>query len=601
MTLWRDVGMVLTALAVVLALAESLRAIRRRGVTGAVWLGLLFLASAVYAATTLAEFLVADPATKVLCSKLSYLGIATAPPLWLTFAATYSRRCPGLPRWLATFLWLEAVVTIALVAVNERHHLIWASWRLVTDDPHAQMVYYYGRYAWFHITVSYLTMAAGSVCLILSALSEPPIHRRQAVLMLVGALTPLLSNVAYVLKLGPLPGFDFTAVAFTVSALLVRLGVTRHGLLDIVPVALDAVFANLSDAVLVIDPGGRLIDLNPAATELLRVPPEAVGSHLSAALASLPEVVAAIEQGHAETALTRAGRRVWLEVMASEMPGRGGAPTGRIVVLHDATERHQLAAERLALEGRLHRARHDQSLAVLAAGIAHDFNNILLSVLGNAELAGMGLPEDAPQRPLLKEIESAAMRASALTRKMQAYAGTGREQGTLMPSEQLLYRLRSDAEVLRVARPITWQVEYPLPLVEVDEVQLGHAVMELLQNAIDAVGSAGDITVHAASRHLAAAEPSGLPSGSLLPAGDYLALDIVDTGHGMDPESLSRAFEPFYSTRFVGRGLGLPAAMGIARSHHGGLRLSSVPGQGTTASLLLPAVPDGAAGHGSSE
>jgi CheY-like chemotaxis protein len=230
---------------------------------------------------------------------------------------------------------------------------------------------------------------------------------------------------------------------------------------------------------------------------------------------------------------------------------------------------------------------------VLAAGVAHDFNNLLASVLGSASLAQADLAPDAPVRQHLQRIELAARRGSDLTRQMLAYAGRGDTTPVDVDVNAVVEEMR---DLLGVTLPGRIELRYELtsdiPAIEVDPTQLRQVVMNLVINAAEAIGDAGGVvTVRTGIADVDVAELAELHHGLNAAPGPHFFLEIADSGCGMDPATASRIFDPFFSTKFAGRGLGLATVAGIVRRHRGALGLRSVPGAGTTFRVLLPCRP----------
>jgi PAS domain S-box-containing protein len=237
-----------------------------------------------------------------------------------------------------------------------------------------------------------------------------------------------------------------------------------------------------------------------------------------------------------------------------------------------------------------------ESTGLLAGGVAHDFNNLLTGVLGNATLLLEETPPGDARSELLEGIVNAAERAAHLTRQMLAYAGKG---SFLIERLNLFEQVQAIADLVRASIPkkITVRMEIPedLPLIEGDAGQLQQIVMNLLINAGEAIGDArtGTIDVAARSERLPDGAPDAFVPDKPRP-GLYVVLEVRDDGAGMNPEVASRIFDPFFSTKFTGRGLGLSAVLGIVRSYQGALTVSSEPGRGSTFRVYLP-VSDSAA------
>jgi signal transduction histidine kinase/CheY-like chemotaxis protein len=236
-------------------------------------------------------------------------------------------------------------------------------------------------------------------------------------------------------------------------------------------------------------------------------------------------------------------------------------------------------SERLKLESQLREAQKLESLGLLAGGLAHDFNNLLVGVLGNAALVLDELPPDSPLREQVEQIELAGQRAAGLTRQMLAYSGSGRLAIEPVEITPLVAEI-----VTLITAAISKQANLVLALdressttVRGDSGQLSQVVMNLITNAAESLpGGVGSVSVSTGVEETA--------------EGSFVAIEVADSGCGMDAETQARIFEPFYTTKFTGRGLGLAAVDGIVRSHGGRIDVRSAVGSGTTCRVLLPTV-----------
>jgi signal transduction histidine kinase/CheY-like chemotaxis protein len=265
---------------------------------------------------------------------------------------------------------------------------------------------------------------------------------------------------------------------------------------------------------------------------------------------------------------------------------------------HDLLIREQTA--RHAAEASEAESRHVQkleSIGILAGGIAHDFNNLLHVVLGNADIALNQLPSGAAARGPLEEVIRATLRAADLTRQLLAYSGKG---AFVIRHLDLSREVRDMATLLRTAISkqalLAWELTTDLPAVSADPTQVRQIVMNLITNASDALGDEpGTITLRTGVTHAEELTGDGYSQPRRGEAGDpatgaYVYLEISDTGTGMTVDTLNRIFDPFFSTKFTGRGLGLAAVMGIVHSHKGLIRIRTEPGQGTSFRVLFPPV-----------
>jgi len=259
----------------------------------------------------------------------------------------------------------------------------------------------------------------------------------------------------------------------------------------------------------------------------------------------------------------------------------------------DSTGRRNSEDQRLAFERRMQQTQKLESLGVLAGGIAHDFNNLLMVIIGNADLALSRSSAESPVREFIRNIDVAAQRASDLANQMLAYSGRGRFLIERINLSRLVEEMgHLLASVISKRAEVRYRLASDLPPVQADATQLRQVVMNLITNASDAIGDEeGVITVATGLVETGAAGAAAHSSGPPLPPGSYVFLAVTDTGKGMDQATQALIFDPFYTTKQTGRGLGLASVLGIVRGHQGEIRVSSTPGQGTSFTVLLPAAP----------
>ncbi len=257
----------------------------------------------------------------------------------------------------------------------------------------------------------------------------------------------------------------------------------------------------------------------------------------------------------------------------------------------DITETRSAAKEREELEARMRQAQKLESLGILAGGIAHDFNNMLAAILGNADLALLDIPKSSPLRPMLEDIDTTAHRAGELCKQMLAYSGKGRfvvKSLDLSEAVQEIGRML-EASISKKAE-LRFHLDGGLPPIEADASQIRQVIMNLIINASEAIGDKGGLI--SVSTSLVECDSFYLLQAQLhedLREGDYVCLEVFDTGCGMDRATIDRIFDPFFTTKFTGRGLGLAAVIGIVRGHKGAIKAYSEPGTGTTFKVLFPA------------
>jgi two-component system, cell cycle sensor histidine kinase and response regulator CckA len=262
-------------------------------------------------------------------------------------------------------------------------------------------------------------------------------------------------------------------------------------------------------------------------------------------------------------------------------PYRKGDFVGAVGIAIDITSLH-------VLERRMVDAQRAESLGVLAGGLAHDFNNLLVAIIGNADLGLRDVRPGMAGHASLENIRTAGLQAAELTDQLLAYAGRGGVTTTSVAPRSLV------EELLKIASPtfprnVTVDVDIPDGLaMRGDPAQVRQVVLNLIGNAREALGARGGRITVAARSVRCSGEPDA--DDVVTPAaGDYLELAFTDNGPGIDRETRRRIFEPFFTTKSSGHGLGLAAVVGIVRTHGGGLRLVSEPGEGARFEVLWQA------------
>jgi len=333
----------------------------------------------------------------------------------------------------------------------------------------------------------------------------------------------------------------------------------------------------------------RIVYANPAVSELAGIPvAEFIGMTSEEARTHIlppdrPIVVGdAVEAGEAVAGtigpVTYRVLRPDGSVRFAEQRARSIQHLGRpamLVTLLDVTER-------VKAEDEVRNSQRLESLGLVAGGIAHDFNNLLTAVFGQVELARGHLDPETPAAQELEVALSALARSRDLTRQLLTFSTGGAPVRKILSVAKLLedaVRLGLGGSSLRSYI----EVSPELPSIEADEGQMSQILNNLLVNARQATPGAGEVFIRAGKRQLARGEAPPLPAGA------YVQISIRDTGHGIPAHLLAKVFDPFFTTRSTGTGLGLTTSYSMARRHGGLLSIASRVGDGTTLTLLLPA------------
>jgi PAS domain S-box-containing protein len=350
-------------------------------------------------------------------------------------------------------------------------------------------------------------------------------------------------------------------------------------------------------AIFMLDTQGRVTNWNPGAQRIKGFrPEEIIGQHFSRFYteeereAGVPDraLQTAVAEGRCEMEgwrVRKDGGRFWAHVVIDPIRGDTGDVVGFAKITRDITERKQAQAALDEARQALFQTQKLHAIGRLTGGVAHDFNNLLMAVIGSLELLRKRLPPDQRAAALLENAVQGARRGAALTQRMLAFARRqdlkleGVELPTLVDGMRGLLQSSVGPAVELVTR-----FAEPLPPVLTDANQLEAALLNLAVNARDAMADGGRLTIEAQATSVGPDTDTGLP------AGDYVRLAVIDTGSGMDEETLAHATEPFFTTKGVGKGTGLGLSMvhGLAEQSGGRLWLSSDPGQGTRAEIWLP-------------
>ncbi|MEK6631601.1 MAG: ATP-binding protein, partial [Acidobacteriota bacterium] len=354
---------------------------------------------------------------------------------------------------------------------------------------------------------------------------------------------------------------------------------------------LAVTLSTIGEAVVASDTRGRIVLLNHTAEvftgwsqeqaigspviDVLRVVDRESGRSCASPVDKVLRTHAAIAHDRQGALVARDGTARQVELSATPIRGDDGAIVAVVLVARDVTDAARLDEERL-------KASKLASLGVLAGGIAHDFNNILTAVVGNISLAQM---EEGPaaQRHNLAQAEKACMRAKALTHQLLTFSKGGAPLKKVIVLREIIREATSFA-----LRGSNVRCEFSLPeglwAVDADEGQIVQVVNNLVINAVQAMPDGGVLEVRAEN------VPAGSDRNAAEPS--QVRIAIQDQGMGIPEEHLSKIFDPYFTTKQSGSGLGLATCYSIARNHGGHIDVSSVVGQGTTMFISLPAVVD---------
>ncbi|MEI6213693.1 MAG: response regulator [Desulfuromonadales bacterium] len=343
-------------------------------------------------------------------------------------------------------------------------------------------------------------------------------------------------------------------------------------------------------AVVILDPAGRVDFMNRAC--VLRygwVSEDVLGKNFLEMTRheELNRLVVRVMDGTphvgADISISLPGREQSNAAASISLFKAGGGGSKILITLDDITDRK-------AMEAHLLSTQKFESLGIMAGGVAHNFNNILTAIVGNAELTLMRLPPESPLTTSIEAIKSSALRAARLSSQMLAYTGKGMRTREEFDLNSLLENMLSVFEV-SVSKQIDIKLELTpeIPPITADSSQIREVLMSLIINSSEAIGEmSGRITISTGCATFDRSQLAKFWLGDHLPPGRYVSLMLSDTGCGMDNATVAKLFDPFFSTKFTGRGLGMAAVVGNVKGSGGAITVSTLPGKGTSFTILLP-------------
>ncbi len=567
----------------VVALIVAAYAWRLRPKRGATALTVLALATAMWTLGYALETAGVDLATKLFWAKTEYLGIATAPICWLIFSLEYAGRDRWLTRRNLVLISIIPLVTVLLAFTTEAHGLIWSTFNLDPVNRPLPLVVSHGAWFWVYWIYGQLIVLAGTVIVIRTLLGAQQLYRSQAISILIAALLPWVGNFLYVTGLNPIPPLDLTPFAFVLSAVAVALGLSRFRLLTLMPIAQATVIESMNDGMFVIDEQGDLIDLNPAAQQLLGFSAaQAIGQPTTKLFERWPALLERYRHATVlrdEISLGEGKDQHNYELRFSALNNRRGQIIGRVLLVRDITELIQ--ARDQALEA-------SRLKSELLARVSHELRTPLSAILGYGELLCDGSfgPLSEHQQKAVLEMMGSTQELTILVNELldsaQLEAHTLKLHVRPFDPIETLQRVENTMTVLAHNKglELTTAVSADLPAtLHGDESRLRQLLINLIGNAIKFT-------------------ESGTVQARLYRVDDrWWAMEVSDTGPGIPEEAREYVFEPFrqvdgsITREYRGTGLGLSIVRSLVELMGGTVRLESEVGRGSTFTLTLPVQP----------
>ena len=572
-----------------LTLASIVWLRNRRG-RGLVPFLVLMAAIAIWTLGYAGELILSDLPGKLICVRIEYFGIVTAPVASLLFAAAYTGRLKWTTPRSVVALAIVPVTSVVLLWTNQWHGLFYREVGLVVENGLTHFDKVYGPWFWVHVGYSYLMLLLALIFIFEGIVRSPQLYRGQILTLALAGIVPLIANFVFVFGLSPLGRrLDLTPFGFTITGFSLAWSLIGYRLLDVVPAARSAAIEGMTDSVIVLDARNRIVDLNPAAEAALnRSLRDVIGLPIVDVVPNQrPLLERFANTGDVRTEIelitVNAEKRIF-DLRINLLKNRRGSVTGRLIVLRDISDRKQTERE-------LEKANNKNLDALrvksrILAIVGHDIRTPLSAIMGYADM----LMEGA-QGPLTDHQKEVMAHLMMSTRSLHRMMDDLLDQAQLESGTITINATRFDPQslvkgIITLMKPLAARKELELEAEvapELKEKQVYGDLARIMQCVNNVVENAIKFTV------------TGCITVKVFQADIFRwGISITDTGPGMNAEELSRAFDPFWQADSTvtreqkGVGLGLSITKQLVDMMHGIVDIESRPGEGTTFRILLP-------------
>jgi signal transduction histidine kinase len=522
-----------------------------------------------------------DLASKILWAQFQYIGIAMIPPAWLIFTQQYSRRERGTAWQFIILLLVIPVLTILFAFSARYHNLLWSRIWLNTAGPLRTFDASYGPWWWLFFLYSYMLLLWGSIVLFTAWRQYSSWFRWQFAVLLCSLFLPWIANALYISRLSPVPQLDLGPFAFSISALILGLGIFRYRLFDIYPVARSSSIDTLQSAALILDRKDRIVDANEVLrSTLISDGVEPVGQQVEQIFNWWRQIDLkyrdAIEVQQ-DIFMEIGNQSRYYNLQITPLWNQRQKLTGRLLLLRDFTANKQ-AEDAIALA---------QVKTEFLAKVGHELRTPLTAILGVVDMLQRGIygPLTEEQNEAMEILHSSSQHITRLVSDLLQQASLERGDFSLEVSNfsvsQILDQMERNLSTYAKAKGLELKTEIDSglpPRLNGDSLRIYQILVNLTQNAIKYTQK-GSVTVRIYKQDE-----------------NYWVIEVADTGPGIPSELLEHIFDPFQhisQTRFVeqssrGFGLGLSIVKQLSNLMGGEINLDSKIGSGTIFRVILP-------------
>ncbi len=518
--------------------------------------------------------------TKLFWGNVNHIAVAAVPIAWLAFALQFTGRRQLLTKRRVTTLSVIAVLYILLVWTNPSHGLIRESFGVQSGNNGSLLLIdqVFGPAFWAHAVYGYGLMAVGTLLFAQLFVWAPRVYRRQVGLLLVGAIVPMASNLAFHADLYAPSNFDLTPFSFLVTSVLFFVAMYRYQLLDLVPIARESVIDTLAEGIVVIDQQSRIVDINNAARTILAVGDDSIiGTNVQEVLPAVDIPATPTDENEVRTDVSyetdKADRR--LAVTETALTNVSGTLIGRTITLRDVTEARALQAEVSAQLDEM--VAVNRELETFTTAISHDLRQPARTTERYIERVRQSEPN------LSAENEEILAVAQTNAERMQSMLSALLQYSRIDHSDHEFEPVSLEAVVDTATTSLRFSIEDSESTISVGELPnvngVEHQLVRLFQNLIsNAISYSG-------------AEPPEISIDATTTETAHV-ITVADSGVGIDADELKYVFELFTRGQQTdpasGTGAGLAMCQKIVERHHGSIEIESTPGVGTEVIVRLP-------------
>ncbi len=559
----------------------------KKNYRGSTIIGLLMIALTIWAGAAALEMYTTGFYTKILFSKISYLGIVSVSPLFLLIALRFAQNEKLLEPQFQLIYWILPVFSLIMVWTNEQHNLVWPAFHKIPQaDNWMLLIYDHGPVVYLIAGYSYLFLIAGAVILVSKAFRLPGIYRRQTIFFAISMILPFFGNVIYLFKLLPVDGYDWAPFFFTASLIVIFLSIFRYKFLDVLPIARDTLFRNLAESVVLVDTQNRIIDFNDAAEKFFHTQ-LTVGDTITDKFPDWDNLHRELDPDlglTTEIVNTLGGQKRWWALNVTPIYDKRKILSGFILILQDINNRKTDEERIRASEAKLREliAVKDTFFNILA----HDLRNPFHAILGFSEMLhnDYNTLSDEERQKFISNIYQSAGNTYKLISNLLEWSRlqTGRisfepEEIALQPLIQEEIELAGGTTSKKRIR-IDLQSE-PGLMVYADPNMLKTIIRNLVSNAMKFSYPGGIIQI------MAKAATSKKVLISVHDKGVGMSVDQINSLFRLDRKISARGTE-----NEEGTGIGLILTREFVEKNKGSLWVDSNPGFGTTFYFTLPTV-----------